>query len=56
MFTLIVDLSVIFCNLGFWNKSNVALRQDQQLQVHNHVSPAEFVLYARVGHRYSFIR
>ena len=56
MFALIVDLSVIFRNLGFWNKSNVALRQDQQLQIHNNVSPADFVLYARVGHRYFFIR
>ena len=29
MFTMIVDLSVILRNLGFWNKSNLALQQDQ---------------------------
>ena len=38
MITIIVEISVIFWKLGFWGCSNLALLQDQTLQVHNQTS------------------
>ena len=38
MITIIVEISVIFWKLGFWGCSNLALLQDQSLQVHNQTS------------------
>lgn len=38
MINIIVEISVIFWKLGFWGCSNLALLQDQSLQVHNQTS------------------
>lgn len=53
MITIIVEISVIFWKLGFWGCSNLALLQDQTLQVHNQTSSIDKALYVRVGHRNS---
>ena len=55
MFTIIVDISVTFRNLGFYDKSKPCIAVRPVITSRNHGSSLDEILYAQVGHRYSLI-